>query len=242
MAAHGRDARPKDTGRPGRRYVIRGGAVMSTNPNVGNFEVADVLVEGKKFVAVRPDIHAPGAAVIDARGRIMMPGFVGTPHHLFETAQRAFLANGLLVDAGRRAAFGYFEGDDRTEARYPQDAYRIRKLCLSSADQLANMVMGGEISLSSDVETTIAADPFTQTRSAMTRQRMVVNQMVLEQGDFTPSCHWPTPAEGHHRCSPSVTSCGTRPATAPSTCGPTARPALSPPARRPTSLCRTPPC
>ena len=30
----------------------------------------------------------------------------------------------------------------------------------------------------------------------MTMQRMVVNQMVLEQGDFLPPNHWPTPAPG----------------------------------------------
>src|SRR5688572_13569108 len=69
------DDSPKDTGRRGRRYVIRGGHVMSMDPAVGNFAEADVLIEGKQIVAVRPNIHAPGAGVIDARGRIVMPGF-----------------------------------------------------------------------------------------------------------------------------------------------------------------------
>jgi cytosine/adenosine deaminase-related metal-dependent hydrolase len=36
--------------------------------------------------------------VIDARGKIVMPGFVDTHHHLFETALRSFLADGLLFD------------------------------------------------------------------------------------------------------------------------------------------------
>ena len=31
------DDPPEDSGRPGRRYVIRGGAVMSMDPSVGNF-------------------------------------------------------------------------------------------------------------------------------------------------------------------------------------------------------------
>jgi cytosine/adenosine deaminase-related metal-dependent hydrolase len=56
-----------------------------------------------------------------------------------------------------------------------------------------------EPSLSSDVEVTMTADFFTQMRSAMTMQRMVVNQMVLEQGDFMPlptGNPWPTPADG----------------------------------------------
>jgi cytosine/adenosine deaminase-related metal-dependent hydrolase len=53
-----------------------------------------------------------------------------------------------------------------------------------------------EPSLSTDVETNMTADFFTQMRSAMTMQRMVVNQMILEQGDFNPPNQWPTPAPG----------------------------------------------
>src|SRR5256885_9384797 len=56
--------------------------------------------------------------------------------------------------------------------------------------------LGMEPSLSSDVEVTMTADFFTQMRSAMTMQRMLVNQMILEQGDFTPPNQWPTPAAG----------------------------------------------
>jgi cytosine/adenosine deaminase-related metal-dependent hydrolase len=33
-------------------------------------------------------------------------------------------------------------------------------------------------------------------RSAMTMQRMLVNQMILEQGTFYPPTQWPTPAPG----------------------------------------------
>src|SRR4029077_19269962 len=92
-AAHDDDG-PEDTGKRGRRYIIRGGAVMSMDPKVGDFPKADVLVEGKKIVAVGPDLHAGGAAEIDARGRIVMPGFIDTHHHQFETALRSFLADG----------------------------------------------------------------------------------------------------------------------------------------------------
>jgi cytosine/adenosine deaminase-related metal-dependent hydrolase len=40
----------------------------------------------------------------------------------------------------------------------------------------------------------MTADFFTQVRSAMTMQRRVVNQMILEQGDFLPPNQWPTPS------------------------------------------------
>src|SRR5207245_9106092 len=53
--------------------------------------------------------------------------------------------------------------------------------------------LGMEPSLSVDVECTLTADFFTQMRSTMNMQRMIVNQMILEQGDFYPPNQWPTP-------------------------------------------------
>jgi cytosine/adenosine deaminase-related metal-dependent hydrolase len=99
-AAHG-DDHPKDSGRHGRRYVIRGGHVMTMDPQLGDFVTADVLVEGKKIKAIAPHLHVGGAGEIDARGKIVMPGFVDTHHHQFETALRSFLADGLLFDDGQ---------------------------------------------------------------------------------------------------------------------------------------------
>ena len=379
-AAHDSDSDvPEDTGRRGRRYVIRGGSVMTMDPsmpNKGDWAQADVLVEGKKIVAVGGDLHAGGAAEIDARGKIVIPGFIDTHHHQFETALRSFLTNGVLIndgsntlsaartyfelilltfapkyrpedvyiselfgglaqldngvttvhdvsqihhspmhsdaaiqalfDTGRRAAFGYFESAGAVfppfpnpKNQYPDDAFRIKQQWFSSSDQLVTMIMGGEVylpgyekawnigrqlglqvgahilspfgirptldllaqghggdtgtlklgpdnlfihmtgmsdqawqgvkdhgvqvsvafpiemnmrhgeppilklqslsmepSLSTDVEVTMTADFFTQMRVCMNMQRMVVNQMVLEQGDFYPPNQYPTPAPG----------------------------------------------
>src|SRR6516165_12297620 len=83
---------------PGQRYVIRGGSVMSLDQKVGDFAQADVLVEGKKILAVRKNIQAGDAAEIDATGRIVMPGFIDTHHHQFETALRSYLADGILIN------------------------------------------------------------------------------------------------------------------------------------------------
>ena len=56
------------------------------------------------------NLRAGGADVIDARGRIVMPGFVDTHHHQFETALRSFLADGLLFNDGKpHGAINYFE-------------------------------------------------------------------------------------------------------------------------------------
>jgi 5-methylthioadenosine/S-adenosylhomocysteine deaminase len=110
-AAHDGDG-PEDTGKRARRYIIRGGSVMSMDPQVGDFARADVLVEGKKILAVGPNLHAGDADVIDARGRIVMPGFIDTHHHQFETALRSFLADGILINDKSNTPSGsttYFE-------------------------------------------------------------------------------------------------------------------------------------
>jgi cytosine/adenosine deaminase-related metal-dependent hydrolase len=365
---------PEDHGRRGRRYIIRGGAVMSMDPQVGDFAEADVLVEGKKIVAVAPNLRAAGAAVIDARGRVVMPGFIDTHHHQAWTAIRSAIPDSILIDDGtgtasaeqnyfenvlagptgttgfarhyrpddvyiselfgglsqldagittvldisqihhsqqhsdaviaalrdtaRRAMLGYFESAGNVPGNaYPQDATRLAGIL--SSDDLVGFIMGGEVylgeptysaaweigrqlqvqiaahilspfgirpildelaagiggvnddiglgpdnlfihmtgmsdngwngvkdsgahvsiafpiemnmrhgippivkmqqlglepSLSTDVETNMTADFFTQMRSAMTMQRMVINQAVLDTGDFVtfPTGTWPT--------------------------------------------------
>ena len=338
---------PAGIGQAGRKTLIRGGHVLSMDPAVGNHAKADVLIEGSKIVAVAPRIDAPDAAVIDATGHVVMPGFIDTHHHQFETALRSILADAILVndgrpesaanyyewmlqkfsvlyrpedvyiselfgsisqidagvttvmdvsqihhspehsdaaisalhDAGRRAVFGYFEGWGE-KAQYPADARRIKAQHFSSDDQLLSMVMGAEIylpgyenawalgrelgiplamhivgtfgmaptfdalaeagqfgpdcifihmtgmsdmawkkaadagahvslsvpiemqmrhgnppiqkcldlgmlpSLSSDVECTMTADPFTQMRSTITLQRMLANDLALRGEDY----------------------------------------------------------
>ena len=124
--AHGDDGPPRDSGRPGRRYVIRGGYVMSMDPAVGDFAQADVLVEGKRILAVGPNLRAGGADEIDARGRVVMPGFIDTHHHQFETALRSFFADGLLFNDGQpHGAINYFQYILGTFAPLyrPQDVY-----------------------------------------------------------------------------------------------------------------------
>ncbi len=83
---------------------------MSMDPHVGDFAKGDVLIEGKKILGVGPNLHAGDAAEIDARGKIVMPGFIDTHHHQFETALRSFLADGVLIfDGTPSTAINYFQ-------------------------------------------------------------------------------------------------------------------------------------
>jgi len=68
--------RPATPGKPGVRYIIRGGAVMTMDPgmlNKGEFAKADVLVEGNKIMAVGPNLPVAGATQIDARAASSCP-------------------------------------------------------------------------------------------------------------------------------------------------------------------------
>jgi cytosine/adenosine deaminase-related metal-dependent hydrolase len=84
--------------RSGRPILLKGGCVLSLDPAVGDFERADVLVEGGKISAVRPGIVAPNAQVIDASKMIVMPGFVDTHRHMWQGFLRNVLPDGSLQD------------------------------------------------------------------------------------------------------------------------------------------------
>ena len=60
------DDMPEHSGRHGRRILIKGGAVMSMDPAVGNFEQGDVLIEGKRILAVGRNLHAGGENRVQA--------------------------------------------------------------------------------------------------------------------------------------------------------------------------------
>jgi cytosine/adenosine deaminase-related metal-dependent hydrolase len=100
----------------GSRILLKGGCVLSLDPNVGDFETADVLIEGSKIVAVRPNLTA-SAEVIEAANMIVMPGFVDTHRHIWEGQLRSILPNGLLSDYQRDIT-----GAARAVYR-PEDAY-----------------------------------------------------------------------------------------------------------------------
>lgn len=103
-------AMPQGIGQPGRKTLIKGGHVMSVDPAVGNFPQGDVLIEGRKILAVGAQIDAGDAAVIDASGHVVMPGFIDTHHHQFETALRSLLADAILVNDGRpESVANYYE-------------------------------------------------------------------------------------------------------------------------------------
>src|SRR5262249_52439230 len=77
-----------------RRILLRGGMILSMDPAVGDFAKGDVLIEGKTIKAVQPNIGGvANALVVDASNTIVMPGFVDTHDHVFETNIRGYYAD-----------------------------------------------------------------------------------------------------------------------------------------------------
>jgi 5-methylthioadenosine/S-adenosylhomocysteine deaminase len=83
-----------------RRTLIRNAAlVLTMDPAAGQGELgiiadADVLIEGDTIAAVGKELPPQGAdVVVDAAGKIVMPGFVDTHNHLWQSLIRGCGAN-----------------------------------------------------------------------------------------------------------------------------------------------------
>lgn len=102
-----------------RRYLLRGGIVMSMDRRIGDFSQADVLIEDGKVRELKPGIVvADDTAVIDAANRIVMPGFVDTHSHSYQALLRDIMPNGLLEPDYNRDVQRLL-----TPAYQPEDAY-----------------------------------------------------------------------------------------------------------------------
>jgi 5-methylthioadenosine/S-adenosylhomocysteine deaminase len=72
----------------GDRILIRGGIVLSQDDEIGEQPNTDVLVEGDRIAEVGRNLAAADARVIEADGDIVIPGFVDTHRHTWETSIR----------------------------------------------------------------------------------------------------------------------------------------------------------
>ena len=71
--------------------------VLTQDPSLGELPRADVLIEGDTIAAVGPNLSADGAQVIDAAGDIVIPGFIDTHRHTWETSIRTCAPDYALI-------------------------------------------------------------------------------------------------------------------------------------------------
>jgi 5-methylthioadenosine/S-adenosylhomocysteine deaminase len=79
------------------RILLKGGHVITVDPQIGDLPGGDVLIEGDTIAQVGTGLSAD-AEVIDATGNIVIPGFVDSHRHTWETAIRNCAPNATLDD------------------------------------------------------------------------------------------------------------------------------------------------
>src|SRR5712692_10104823 len=78
---------------PNHRILLKGGTIVSMDPNVGDFVKGDVLIQGKKIAGAGANLRGP-AEVIDASNTIVIPGVVDSHRNSWEGARRRIIPNG----------------------------------------------------------------------------------------------------------------------------------------------------
>jgi len=70
------------------RILIKDAIVLSQDESIGELPRADILVEDDRIAQVGPDLAVADAQVIEAAGDIVIPGFIDTHRHTWETSIR----------------------------------------------------------------------------------------------------------------------------------------------------------
>jgi 5-methylthioadenosine/S-adenosylhomocysteine deaminase len=99
------------------RILLKGGCVLTLDPDIGNYRQADVLIEGTKITSIGPRLRVSDAEVIDASDMIVMPGFIDSHRHIWEGILKN-IAPDALLDEYFRDILGVLAPVYR-----PQDAY-----------------------------------------------------------------------------------------------------------------------
>ena len=79
------------------RTLIKGGIVLTQDDKLGELPKADILIEDDRIEAVGPNLDAAGADVIHAGGDIVIPGFIDTHRHTWETSIRTCAPDFALI-------------------------------------------------------------------------------------------------------------------------------------------------
>ncbi|SDX74548.1 amidohydrolase family protein [Halobellus clavatus] len=79
------------------RKIIQNGTVVSLDPEIGEQEDADILIEDGEIVEIGRGLSASNAEIIDASDHIVVPGFVDSHIHLAQTQVRGIAGDWSLM-------------------------------------------------------------------------------------------------------------------------------------------------
>src|ERR1700732_991869 len=78
------------------RVLLRGGHVLSMDGELGELPRGDVLIEDGVIAALDARLEVADAEVLDVSGHVVMPGFVDTHRHTWQTPFRGVCADWTL--------------------------------------------------------------------------------------------------------------------------------------------------
>ena len=120
-------ASAKDLGLPPRgHYLIRGAHVISMDPSIGDLPAGDVEVKNGVITAIGKKLNSSNATAIDGREMLLLPGFVETHWHMWNTLLRSMSAD--------KREFGYFPTSAGLGKVFnPNDMYHGTRLAATEA-------------------------------------------------------------------------------------------------------------
>ena len=103
------------------RILLKGPTVITVDPVIGDFDVGDVLIQGRKIAAVGADLSAAAAdgqaIVIEMGGMIVVPGIIDAHRHCWQNQFRRVIPDADIAEYMRT-----LHGDFAVEYR-PHDVY-----------------------------------------------------------------------------------------------------------------------
>mgnify|MGYP006208252785 CR=1 FL=1 len=109
------------------RTLVRGGHILSMDPDIGELAQGDVLVEDGVIAAVAPSLGEVDAEIIDAAGQIVAPGLIDTHRHTWQTQMRALCTDWTLTDYLFGIRFSVSPTYTLTAALYDATSARVHK-------------------------------------------------------------------------------------------------------------------
>lgn len=80
------------------QILVRGGHVLTMDPDLGDLPVADVLMTDGRIAAVGADLEVDEAEVVDATGAIVLPGLVDGHRHVWQSILRGTATDWTLPE------------------------------------------------------------------------------------------------------------------------------------------------
>jgi len=143
-----------------RRTLIRGGTVITVDPQLGDLASGEILVEDATIVAVGASLGVEDAAVIDATDCLVLPGLVDTHRHTWQALFRNIASDWTLAH--------YFTGLHGTLSGLyrPQDTYAANLIgTLEALDSGITTLLDWSHNLNTPEHTDAAIDALVQTRA-----------------------------------------------------------------------------